>query len=87
MNFSREKLTTREPSKTPRISCYQFECKIRNTLGDAGWKNGRVWHYNAFQAVNALSAEGDISEIYFLKRVRGEWGAITANTIHFDNEV
>jgi hypothetical protein len=87
MNFSREKLTTKGPSNHNRISCYLFEVKIRATSGDAGWRNGRVFSYNAFQAVNLLSAHGDISEIYFLKRLRGDWSSITVQTIKFGDDV
>jgi hypothetical protein len=85
--FNRATLTTKEPLKTHRISCYIFEAKLRNTQGDAGWRCGRVWSWNAFQAVNTLSLEGSISEIYFFKRIRGSCDSIKANTIFFDDEI
>jgi hypothetical protein len=71
----------------PRLSAYIFEARLRNSPGDSGWRCGRVWSYNAFQAVTTLSLEGSISEIYFFKRIRGSCESVKANTIFFDDEV
>jgi hypothetical protein len=73
----------REPAKQYRINAYSFEVKMR---GGPEWKSGRVLALNAFQAVSLLSSRGDISEVYYLKRLRGDWSNVSKQVVQFDNE-
>jgi hypothetical protein len=73
----------REPAKQYRINAYSFEVKMR---GGPEWQSGRVFALNAFQAVSLLSARGDIAEVYYLKRLRGDWSSVSKQVVQFDNE-
>ena len=65
------------------MNAYSFEVKMR---GGPYWATGRVFSLNAFQAVSLLSVRGDISEVYYLKRLRGDWSSVSKQLVQFDNE-
>jgi hypothetical protein len=74
----------RGPAKQYRMNAYSFEAKMRGSIGN--WQTGRVFALNGFQAMSLLSARGDVAEVYYLKRLRGDWSTVHKQSVQFDSE-